>query len=150
MLTFESPALLALAVVLPALVWALHTYADRARRRAWAAYASEPVRGAMTARPPWRRGRRTALVAVAAALVGVALARPQLPGGDATVRREGLDLVVALDVSQSMLAGDVAPSRLERARAEVLRLAEALPGDRLGLVLFAADAFVQCLSLIHI
>ncbi len=60
------------------------------------------------------------------------------------MQANGLDLVVALDVSQSMLAEDVAPSRLQRARAELTRLVDALPGDRIGLVLFAGDAFIQC------
>lgn len=135
--------MLALALLLPLGVWALYRHAERARRRAWSAYAPG-VGPRLVALAPWQRGRRAAAVAAAAALLGVALARPQLPGGEQTVRREGLDLVIALDVSQSMLARDVAPSRLERARAELHRLADALPGDRLGLVLFAADAFVQC------
>ncbi len=55
----------------------------------------------------------------------------------------GQDVVVALDLSQSMLAEDVSPSRLERARLAVFRLMEKLDGDRIGLVAFAADAFVQ-------
>src|SRR5690606_20264882 len=59
-------------------------------------------------------------------------------------QQESLDLVFALDVSVSMLAEDVAPSRLERARLAIARMAEARRGDRLGLVVFAGDAFLQC------
>ncbi len=142
--TFAHPLLLILALAAPLAVWALHRHAVRARAQAWAALAPGGLRAGLTGAQPWMRGRRAAAVAVAAALVAVALARPQVAGGEETVEREGLDLVVALDVSQSMLAEDVAPSRLERARAEVRRLADALPGDRLGLVVFAGDAFVQC------
>jgi Ca-activated chloride channel family protein len=60
-----------------------------------------------------------------------------------TVRSSGQDIVVAIDLSQSMLAEDVSPNRLERARLAVYRLMEGLSGDRIGLVAFAADAFVQ-------
>ncbi len=142
--TFATPALLVLAVLAPLAVWALHGLAEQARRRTWRAMAPSPLRARLVGARPWHRARRAAVVTVAAALVAVAMARPQRPGGEETVTREGLDLVVALDVSQSMLAEDVAPSRLERARSELRRLADALPGDRLGLVLFAGDAFVQC------
>jgi Ca-activated chloride channel family protein len=60
------------------------------------------------------------------------------------VKRAGIDLVVALDASNSMLARDVKPSRLERAKLEVTALLERLNGDRVGLVVFAGDAFIQC------
>jgi Ca-activated chloride channel family protein len=60
-----------------------------------------------------------------------------------TVRSVGQDIVVAVDLSRSMLAEDVSPNRLERARLSIFRLMEGLDGDRIGLVAFAADAFVQ-------
>src|SRR5436305_13778974 len=60
------------------------------------------------------------------------------------VKRTGIDLVVALDASNSMLARDVKPSRIERAKLEVTALLDRLKGDRVGLVVFAGDAFVQC------
>ena len=60
------------------------------------------------------------------------------------VKREGLDIVIALDVSNSMLAQDIKPSRLERAKQEIRSIIGRLTGDRIGLVPFAGDAFVQC------
>src|SRR5204862_1571405 len=60
------------------------------------------------------------------------------------VKRTGIDLVVALDASNSMLARDVKPSRIERAKLEVTALLDRLKGDRVGLVVFAGDAFIQC------
>lgn len=60
------------------------------------------------------------------------------------VKRTGIDLVIALDASNSMLARDVKPSRLDRAKLEVTALLDRLKGDRVGLVVFAGDAFVQC------
>ena len=60
------------------------------------------------------------------------------------MKRSGIDLVVALDASTSMLARDVKPSRIERARAEISALLDTLRGDRVGIVAFAGEAFVQC------
>lgn len=60
------------------------------------------------------------------------------------VRREGIDLIIALDVSDSMMAEDVAPNRLERAKNEIRKMLDELTGDRVGLVTFAGDAFIQC------
>ena len=79
----------------------------------------------------------------AVALLVVALARPQFGSRVETVQSRGQDIMIAVDLSQSMLAEDVAPNRLERARLTVTRLLERLDGDRVGLVAFAADAFVQ-------
>ncbi len=76
------------------------------------------------------------------ALLVVALARPQLGTKLEEVKREGIDLIVAIDVSTSMLAGDVAPNRMDKARHELKTLIEKLGGDRIGIVAFAGDAFL--------
>jgi Ca-activated chloride channel family protein len=86
---------------------------------------------------------KVVLQLAAVALLAVALARPQFGSRVETVRSVGQDIVVAVDLSASMLAEDVAPNRLERARLAILRLMRQLDGDRIGLVAFAADAFVQ-------
>jgi len=92
-----------------------------------------------------RRGQAIKSVLVIAALASLitALARPQYGTRVETVRREGQDIVVALDLSLSMLAEDIAPSRLAKAKLSVGRLIDRLDGDRIGLVAFAGDAFVQ-------
>jgi Ca-activated chloride channel family protein len=74
----------------------------------------------------------------------VAAAGPQCGERTELVKRTGIDLVVALDASNSMLARDVKPSRIERAKLEVTALLDRLNGDRVGLVVFAGDAFIQC------
>ena len=61
-----------------------------------------------------------------------------------TVERRGHDIFIAVDLSQSMLAQDIKPSRLEHAKREVLGLINELKGDRIGLIGFAGDAFIQC------
>ncbi len=73
-----------------------------------------------------------------------ALARPQIGTRLEEVRREGVDIIVAVDVSLSMQAKDIAPSRLEKAKHEVGTLIKQLAGDRIGIVAFAGDAFLHC------
>lgn len=87
---------------------------------------------------------RSALAAAGLLLLSVALLRPQVGERAGVVKRKGIDLVVALDASRSMLARDVLPSRLDRAKLELAALFDRLQGDRVGLVAFAGEAFVQC------
>jgi Ca-activated chloride channel family protein len=74
----------------------------------------------------------------------LALARPQWGARLEEVRRKGVDIIVALDVSFSMNAEDVAPTRLQKAKGEIRGLTSRLKGDRLGLVCFAGSAVLQC------
>ncbi|MCI0330312.1 MAG: VWA domain-containing protein [candidate division Zixibacteria bacterium] len=85
-----------------------------------------------------------ALVLLASAFVILALARPQWGKKMELVKREGLDIIVAMDVSASMLAADMPPSRLAKAKSETANLIDLLKGDRIGLVVFAGEAYVQC------
>lgn len=92
-----------------------------------------------------RRGRLAKLVLVAVAMffLVVALARPQFGSRIETVRRRGADIVIALDLSTSMLAQDISPNRLDKAKLTIAQLIDHLDGDRVGLVAFAGNAFVQ-------
>jgi Ca-activated chloride channel family protein len=83
------------------------------------------------------------LSAVAFAAVVTAIINPQKPGAMDKVERKGIDVMIALDVSNSMLAEDIKPNRLERAKQLVNRLMEQLENDRVGLVLFAGRAYMQ-------
>ncbi len=117
-----------------------------ARRRTLARLASterlrEKVAPGASLGRPLARGAATVAGLL---LIGLALLQPQLGERDGTVQRKGIDLVVAVDASRSMLARDVLPSRLERARLELSQLIDRLHGDRVGLVVFAGQAFVQC------
>ncbi len=81
---------------------------------------------------------------VALVCFAVALAQPQCGERAEMVKRRGIDVVVALDASKSMDARDVQPSRLDRAKLELSTLLDELKGDRVAIVVFAGDAFVQC------
>jgi Ca-activated chloride channel family protein len=87
---------------------------------------------------------RASFGSLALACFAFALAQPQCGEHAEVTRRRGLDVVVALDASKSMYARDVTPSRLERARLELTSLLDLLKGDRVAIVAFAGDAFVQC------
>ncbi|HEV7780234.1 MAG TPA: VWA domain-containing protein, partial [Chitinophagaceae bacterium] len=83
------------------------------------------------------------LVLIAFGLGVVAVMNPRQPGESEAVNRKGIDIAIALDVSKSMLAADLAPNRLERAKQFITRLMNEMPNDRIALVLFAGKAYLQ-------
>lgn len=93
---------------------------------------------------PRRRRWKSGLLICAVALLALALAGPRFGTKLREVKREGVDIIFALDVSLSMQARDIAPNRLDRSKNELKKLLDELRGDRVGLVLFAGDAFIQC------
>jgi Ca-activated chloride channel homolog len=74
----------------------------------------------------------------------IALARPRFGVKMEMVERKGIDIIIALDISQSMLAEDITPNRIDLAKHEIGKLIDMLKGDRVGLVVFAGESFVQC------
>lgn len=92
---------------------------------------------------PYSAGIRFGLLSLAFAAGVVAVMHLRKPGDSGAVSRKGIDVVIALDVSKSMLATDMAPSRLDRARQLINKLMDAMPNDRIGLVLFAGQAYLQ-------
>ncbi len=132
------------ALALVPLAAALFALASRRRRRALEAFGELAlVRRLTDSVSAAARRWKAALLLVALALLAVSLARPQFGSRVETVRSVGQDIVVAVDLSTSMLAEDAAPNRLERARLAILRLIGNLDGDRIALVAFAGSAFVQ-------
>lgn len=136
---FANPHALWLLLVVPVTVIA-YTLASAHRRRLLARLGDAPLVAKMAGDvSPGRKTMRAALVVLTLALLAVALARPQAGGRARLTKQPGLDLVVALDFSRSMLAKDVYPSRLERAKRELEQLMDGLAGDRIGLVAFAGE-----------
>jgi len=90
-----------------------------------------------------KRTMRQVMILAALGLLIITFANPQVGTRLEEVKREGIDLFVALDVSLSMRAEDVRPNRLEKAKRDVSVLLKKLSGDRVGLIVFAGDAFVQ-------
>jgi tetratricopeptide (TPR) repeat protein len=83
------------------------------------------------------------LFSIAFALAVVALANPRKPQGNTNVKRNGIDVIIALDVSKSMLAEDIRPNRLDRAKQFITKLIDKLSDDRIGIVVFAGRAYLQ-------
>ncbi len=90
-----------------------------------------------------RRTAKFVLLAAAVSLAVIALANPQIGTRLEEVKQEGVDIYIALDVSLSMKAEDIKPSRLEKAKLELRNLIGRLAGDRVGLIVFAGEAFTQ-------
>jgi len=83
------------------------------------------------------------IVLLALSLLILAVAEPQFGSKLKEVKRKGIELIIALDVSNSMRAEDIAPDRLDRAKQAISRLIDRLNGDKLGLIVFAGDAYTQ-------
>jgi Ca-activated chloride channel family protein len=93
---------------------------------------------------PKKQRWKIVLLLLAVSFLLFSLARPQLGTELTLMKREGVDIVIALDCSHSMLAQDFKPSRLEKAKQEMKGLIARMRGDRVGLVAFAGVAFIQC------
>jgi Ca-activated chloride channel family protein len=144
-MNFQWPlVLLALPLVLAALL-ALFAVSRRARARLLGQFAAARLLPALLVNySPGLRRLKQGLLTSGVLLVVLALARPQW-GHDWEVQRaRGVDVMFVIDTSKSMLTEDVPPHRLERAKLAIMDLVEKMPGDRVGLVAFAGQAFVQC------
>jgi Ca-activated chloride channel family protein len=142
MSVFAQPSALLLLLVLPAL-WFIVRNANQQRRSAIARFGNPAVLGRSSQLPVDLPRWRQALWWIALAGTVLALARPQIGKQPSTAPRAGRDLIVALDLSRSMTAGDVGTTRLRRAKELAWRLASARPGDRIGMVIFGGAAFLQ-------
>ena len=142
-MTFAHPAWFLGLALLPVL-GALFALAERGRARALAQLVAARLLPRLVRAPSPFLRRLTALLLLGAlGLAFVALARPQAGFATESLPSVGRDVLIAIDTSRSMLAPDIAPNRLARARLAAEDLIRALPGDRLGLVAFAGSAFLQ-------
>jgi len=136
-ITFDAPVVVALAPVVAAAVWSAGAWARRIRLRRAAAWSEATARIARSA------GQFGApALGLAAGLAAVALSGPRWGEERIVTETRGLNLVLAIDISRSMLAEDVKPSRLRRALREARRLVQDLDGDRLGLSAFAGTSYI--------
>jgi Ca-activated chloride channel family protein len=126
--------------VMIALFWAF----GRARARARSRFGQDAILERMAEQASrTKRNVKFILLLCSTALLLVALAQPQIGTRLEEVKQEGVDIFIALDVSLSMKAEDIKPNRLEKAKFEIRNLVGRLAGDRLGLVVFAGEAYTQ-------
>lgn len=133
-------------ILAPALlVIIFYMWASRRRRSMLEKFADKSLIGSIApSMSAARRVIKASLVITGAVLMLVALARPQWGFEWQEVKRTGLDMMIAMDVSKSMLANDVKPNRLERSKFAIKDLIKKLDGDRVGLIAFAGTSFLQC------
>ncbi|MDR0305806.1 MAG: VWA domain-containing protein [Chitinispirillales bacterium] len=147
---FGNPEFFSLLLLLPLLaVFFLIAY--RRKLAALALFASDSLIKKLSASAgPSRYILKSTFFCLFFLFIVFALARPKFGVKMEMVERKGVDIMIALDISHSMLAQDLAPNRIERAKLEIRKFINLLKGDRIGLIIFAGESFVQCpLTLDH-
>lgn len=143
MFRFGEPIYLYLLLIIPLLV-VFYIYTNYRRRKKLRQYGDpELMAHLMPNVSKYRPNVKFWLVTVALVMVIFMLARPQFGSKMETVKRQGVETVVALDISNSMLAQDVTPSRLEKSKKLVSRLVETFNNDKVAMIVFAGEAFTQ-------
>jgi Ca-activated chloride channel family protein len=143
MFRFEHTYLLYLLALVP-LLWLLFILARNKRKKSIAAFGdAELVKQLMpevsSSRPVWKFILTS--LGIVALVLGVA--NPQIGSKYEEVKREGFELIIALDISNSMMAEDLEPNRLERAKQAISKLIDQLKSDKIGIIVFAGQAYVQ-------
>ena len=143
MLRFEDPSYLWLLWLIPVLV--LVRLAGWRRRRARLKKLGDPelLKQLMPNISKYRPTVKFVLLLAALALVIVMVARPQMGSKISHDKRHGIETIICLDISNSMLAQDVAPSRLDKSKMLIENLVDNFNNDKIGLIVFAGDAYVQ-------
>jgi Ca-activated chloride channel family protein len=143
-MTFANPFFLYGLIILLPVMALFFLWANRRREAALTRLGKPTLVQRLSATVNWRGRRwRNILWFVALVMLLVSLARPQWGTETREVEQEGIQVMVALDVSNSMLAQDIKPDRLTRAKLEIADLMNRLGGDEIGLVLFSGASFIQ-------
>ncbi|MBP5508015.1 MAG: VWA domain-containing protein [Prevotella sp.] len=143
MFRFESPIFLYLLLAIPLLV-AIRLLFDRRRRKRIRRFGDETLLTDMMEDVSAIRPKvKFWLLTAALALLIVALARPQMGIHISREKRQGIEAIICMDISNSMLATDVVPSRLSKSKLLVENMVDKFVNDKVGLIVFAGDAFVQ-------
>lgn len=143
MFRFEDSTYLYLLAVIPMLAL-LRFMMTRSRKKRLRKFGDpQLVKQLMPDVSRWRPAVKFWLLQAALALIIVMLARPQLGTKISHEKRQGIETIIAMDISNSMLAQDVTPSRLDRCKMMVENLVDNFTDDKIGLIVFAGDAFIQ-------
>ncbi len=143
MLRFAQPIYLWLLLIVP-ILWGLFLYARHCRRRNLATFLPQGYLAELAPEVSrWRPWVKMTLRSLAVLVLALILARPQLGSRLLTQRAEGVEIMLAVDVSNSMNARDVKPSRLAKTAMMLSKLIEELENDKVGLVVYAGEAYLQ-------
>jgi Ca-activated chloride channel family protein len=142
-LSFAHPLYFGLLLLIPFIIW----WQQRTKAKDNPAVRLTTLAGIAGVKPTWRvrfRPMLFVLRVLALASLSIALARPQSSNTTENIDSEGVDIVLSIDVSGSMLAEDFQPNRIEAAKKVAMQFVDARPTDRLGLVIFSGESFTQC------
>lgn len=143
MFRFENPAFLYLLIIIPVFIL-IRLLGIRKRKRKLKKFGDiELVKQLMPDVSYSRRALKFWLMMVALALIIVMLARPQMGTKISQEKRSGIEVIISLDISNSMRAEDVVPSRLDKSKMLIENMVDNFTNDKVGLVVFAGDAFIQ-------
>jgi Ca-activated chloride channel family protein len=143
MFRFENPTYLYLLII-PVLIGIGYLYLRIDRKRRLNKFAgSNLINSLIPQSSKYKPWIRFALYFLAMIILVLGLANPQIGTKVSEAKRQGIDIVILLDISNSMKSEDIKPSRLERAKQTISRLIDKMESDRVGIVVFAGDAFVQ-------
>lgn len=143
MFRFENPVYLYALAIIPLLA-ILYYYSNYRRRRRLKKYGDPALlKELMIDVSAWRSQVKVWLLLLALASLIIASARPQFGTKIDTTERNGIEAIIAIDVSNSMLANDVRPSRLDKAKMLVSNMVDEMKDDKIGLIVYAGQAFVQ-------
>ncbi|MCR4918261.1 MAG: VWA domain-containing protein [Prevotella sp.] len=143
MFRFEDPQYLYLLLAVPVMAVIRLLYLLQRKKKLQRLGDPELVRQLMPDVSVWRGRVKFWLLQAALALSVVMLARPQMGTSISHEKRQGIEVIIAMDISNSMRAEDVSPTRLDRAKMMVENLVDHFTDDKIGLVVFAGQAFVQ-------
>ncbi|HJB43567.1 MAG TPA: VWA domain-containing protein [Candidatus Coprenecus merdipullorum] len=133
-----------LLILLIPLMFTAYWLMRRLRKRRIARFGDPELVARLTPEVPRRKGwMKLTLLSIALLFLAIGMARPQLGAILKEKEIKGAEIMVVLDVSNSMLAEDYSPNRLERAKLAISKLVDELQGDRIGLIIFAGESFVQ-------
>ena len=143
MFRFAHPELLYLLIIIPLLI-VFYVVARIRKKKAIAEFGSPELLSTLMPLQSYKRETlKFILVLIALFFVILGVAGPQFGSKLQQVKKEGVELIIALDVSNSMMAQDIKPSRLDAAKQAISRMVEKLSDDKVGLIVFAGDAYVQ-------
>ena len=143
MFRFENPTYLFLLLLIPVFI-GVFVWSNFRRKRRIKEYGDPSLLEALMPNVSRLRFNLKFWLTLAAFfLLVIVAARPQFGTKSETIKRQGIETVIALDISNSMLAEDVAPNRLEKSKKIISKMIDEMQDDKIGLIVFAGDAFIQ-------
>jgi Ca-activated chloride channel homolog len=142
-ITFAEPLFLYLLIIVPVII-GYYIFRQQKATASFRMPGLKPFEGTVSTFRVWLRHVLFGMRAAGIALLIIVLARPQSTSKSQNVSTEGIDIVLALDISGSMLARDFKPDRLEASKNVATEFISGRPYDRMGLVVFSGESFTQC------